>query len=214
RGTGRHNYETFAEGGVPERKLRLVPQTLDFATYRPGVEPYPLGVPDGHFAFLSNFDFSERKGWRPLLLGWARAFERDDPVCLVLKTLSVAEWDERYVHERISRFLDNSLGPGAGDRTAPVIVVAEPLPAAEMPRVYAAADAFVCPSRGEAWGRTFMEALAMGLPTIGSRFGGNLEFMTDENSWLVDGELVPVAEGAEVLDELLRGQRWFEPDVD
>jgi hypothetical protein len=38
--------------------------------------------------------------------------------------------------------------------------------------------------------------------------------MTDENSWLVDGELVPVADGAEVLDDLYRGHRWLEPDVD
>jgi glycosyltransferase involved in cell wall biosynthesis len=210
----RHNYETFAAAGVPEHKLRLVHQTLDFDAYRPGVEPYPLGVPEGHFAFLSNFDFSERKGWRQLLLAWARAFGRHDPVCLVLKTLSVAEWPESYVNERVSHFIDNNLGPGARERMAPVVVVAEPLPSPEMPRVYAAADAFVCPSRGEAWGRTYMEAMAMELPTIGTRFSGNLDFMTDANSWLVDGEVVAVAEGAEVLDELYRGQHWFEADVD
>ena len=210
----RLNYETFAEGGVPEGKLRTIGETLDFDAYRPGVDPYPLGVPDGHFAFLSNFDFSERKGWRQLLLAWARAFDRRDPVCLVLKTLSVAEWDERYVHERISHFVDSRLGPGARDRLAPLCVHAKPFPAPDMPRVYAAADAFVSPSRGEAWGRTYMEAMAMRLPTIGTRFGGSLDYMTDENSWLVDGELVPVADGAEVLDDLYRGHRWFEPDVD
>src|SRR5436305_162416 len=60
-----------------------------------------------------------------------------------------------------------------------------------------------------------MEAMAMGLPTIGSRWSGNLDFMNDGNSWLVDGELVPVAEDAELFPtHLTRGHNWFEPDVD
>jgi glycosyltransferase involved in cell wall biosynthesis len=60
-----------------------------------------------------------------------------------------------------------------------------------------------------------MEAMAMGLPTIGSRWSGNLEFMNDGNSWLVDGKLVPVAEDAELYPtHLTKGHNWFEPDVD
>lgn len=35
----RHSYETFAAAGVPERRLRIVHQTLDFDEYRPGIEP-------------------------------------------------------------------------------------------------------------------------------------------------------------------------------
>ena len=58
-----------------------------------------------------------------------------------------------------------------------------------MPRLYAAADAYVMPSRGEGWGRPYMEAMAMGLPTIGSRWSGNLAFMHDGNAFLVDGEV-------------------------
>ena len=84
-----------------------------------------------------------------------------------------------------------------------------------MPGLYAAADAYVLASRGEGWGRPFMEAMAMGLPTIGSRWSGNLEFMNDGNSWLVDGELVPVPEDAEFFPtRMTQGHRWFEPDVD
>ena len=80
-----------------------------------------------------------------------------------------------------------------------------------MPRLYAGADAYVLPSRGEGWGRPYMEALAMGLPTIASRFSGNLEFMDDETSWLIDGELVPVAEDAQLWTlrrpQVVRGRR-------
>jgi glycosyltransferase involved in cell wall biosynthesis len=208
----RHNYEIFAAGGVPDSKLRVIGETLDFESFRPdsGLDAYPLGAPAGHFTFLSNFDFSERKGWRQLLLAWARAFQPDDPVCLVLKTGSVAHFDADFVGERIARFLRKRCGRG---RVAPVRVIPRMLPAVEVPRLYAAADAYVSASRGEAWGRPYMEAMAMGLPTIGTRFGGNLDFMSDTNSWLVDGELVPVRDEAAPRD-LYKGHRWFEADVD
>ena len=65
------------------------------------------------------------------------------------------------------------------------------LSASDMPRLYAGADAYVLPTRGEGWGRPFMEALAMGLPTIASRWSAVLEFMDDATSWLIDGERRP-----------------------
>jgi glycosyltransferase involved in cell wall biosynthesis len=209
--TSRHNHEVFVRGGVPSSKLRLLGQTIDFEVFRPEVEPHPLGVPDGHFVFLANFDFSERKGWRQLLHAWTRAFDRRDPVVLVLKTGSVARFDAGFVRDAIVEFLRRHRRPGGGAR---VEIITRMLPAADIPRVYAAADAYVSASRGEAWGRTYMEAMAMGLPTIGSRWGGNLDFMSDRNSWLVGGRLVQVDATAVLLNGLYRGHRWFEVDVD
>jgi hypothetical protein len=85
------------------------------------------------------------------------------------------------------------------------------LAASKLPRLYASADAFVLPSRGEGWGRPYMEAMAMGVPTIGSRWSGNLDFMHDGNSWLVDGDVVPVPETAQGHSNLYGGHSWFEP---
>jgi glycosyltransferase involved in cell wall biosynthesis len=200
---------------VPESKLRVLPETTDFEAFSPGAaEPMDLGAPEGSLVFLSNFDFSERKGWRQLLLAWSRAFDANDPVCLVLKTLSVAKWDEDYIRERILHFVELEFGNGAKGQLAPVKILPTRLGTFELPPLYAAADVYVSASRGEAWGRTYMEAMAMGLPTVGTRYGGNLDFMTDDDCWLVDGELVPVESHSEVLSEQYRGQRWFEADVD
>jgi glycosyltransferase involved in cell wall biosynthesis len=210
----KHNLRAFAEGGIPETKLRVLGETIDFDLFDPGAEPLELDLPADHFTFLSNFDFSERKGWRQLLLAWARAFDANDPVCLVLKTLSVARWDEEYARERIRHFIEKRLGGGKGDRLAPIVIASERMTGPDLPRLYAAADAYVSPSRGEAWGRTYMEAMAMGLPTVGTTWGGHLDFMSGDGSWLVPGELVPVGDDADVVDELYRGHRWFEADVD
>jgi glycosyltransferase involved in cell wall biosynthesis len=88
------------------------------------------------------------------------------------------------------------------------------VPIVDMPRLYASADCFVLPTRGEGWCRPFMEAMACGVPVIGTRFGGHLDYMTDENSLLVDCTIVPVsAEGAREVPAF-RGHRWAEPDAD
>ncbi|MEA2444261.1 MAG: hypothetical protein QOJ12_1553, partial [Thermoleophilales bacterium] len=208
------NVETFVRGGIPEEKLRVVGGTMEFDRFDPSVTtPYDLGVPDDHFVFLTNFAFAERKAWKQLIRAWAKAFGPDDGVCLVLKTQSETRSDD-YVRQRVESFLTQEFGPARGDM-APLVLMTENLPTAQLPSLYAAADAYVLASRGEAVGRPYMEAMAMGLPTIASRWSGNLEFMHDGNSFLVGGEVVSCEDHAkEVFGEDLPGHNWFEPDVD
>jgi glycosyltransferase involved in cell wall biosynthesis len=202
------NAATFAAGGLPSSRLHVLPETLDFELFAPGAEPLdlwgerPRGRPG--FVFLSSFDFTDRKGWDVLLDAWAEAFGPDDDVCLVLKclTLHVAEPE---MQARVEGRLE-------GRACAPVLLYPTLLAAADLPRLYAAADAYVMASRGEGWGRPYMEAMAMGLPTIGTRFSGNLAFMHDGNSWLVGGDLVPVPAAAQSHTTLYAGHRWLEPD--
>jgi glycosyltransferase involved in cell wall biosynthesis len=208
-----HNVETYRRSGIPESKLRILGGTLDFDLFQPGAEPYPLQTEEGRFVFLANFDFNERKGWSQLLRAWALAFSADDPVCLVLKATNLVKGDD-YVRDRIMNFLRAEFGPQGTNDLAPIEIRPLRLDDPELPGLYAAADAFVLASRGEGWGRPYMEAMAMGLPTIGPRFGGSLAFMNDGNSWLFDGELVPVPDDAEVHGGLYKGHSWLEPDVD
>jgi glycosyltransferase involved in cell wall biosynthesis len=198
------NLESFARAGVAPERLHRLPETLDFDLFRPsGREPEPRP-----FTFLTSFDFTDRKGWDLLLDAWAKAFSPTDAVRLVLKCISLHGYSTDEIRERI----DGRLG---GRATAPIELNSTLLPMAELPGLYEAADAFVLASRGEGWVRPYMEAMAMGLPTIGTRWSGNLDFMHDGNSWLVDGEAVPVREGAQAHAAVFyAGQRWFEADRD
>jgi glycosyltransferase involved in cell wall biosynthesis len=205
-----HNVETYRRGGIPESKLRILGGTLDFDLFKPGTEPYPLDTEPGRLVFLSNFDFNERKGWTQLLRAWAQAFTADDPVCLVLKATNLVKGDD-YVRSRIEDYMRRQFGTRD---LAPIEIRPLRLDDPELPGLYAAADAFVLASRGEGWGRPYMEAMAMGLPTIGPDFGGSLAFMNKGNSWLFEGGMVPVPDDAEVHGGLYQGHSWFEPDVD
>ena len=65
--------------------------------------------------------------------------------------------------------------------------------------------------RSEGFGLTPAESMYLGKPVIATGWSGNLDFMTHENSYLVDYELVPVgAEGAPYPADGM----WAEPDLD
>jgi glycosyltransferase involved in cell wall biosynthesis len=122
------------------------------------------------FKFLSVFEWVERKCGDRLVKAFQQAFGPDDDVGLFIKT--------------------------AGSRKVPLVI--NKVPGCkifmvdgfvnDMAQLYRAFDAYISCSSGEGWGETLSEAMACGLPVIGSRHGGNLEFMNDDNSFLVDVE--------------------------
>ena len=203
------NVETFRRSGVTV-PLVVIPDGVDADFYRSGVEP--LVIPGRRaFAFLSIFEWTYRKGWDVLLKAWAEVFSPDDDVCLILRSSPVQNGKKnppREIEARIDDYL-RSLGYSAG-KVAPVIVLKEQVPLVQMAGLYAAADAFVLPSRGEGWGNPYIQAMSCGLPVIGTRWSANLAFMNDENSYLID------ISGLEQADEKMelpfyKGQFWSSP---
>lgn len=71
-------------------------------------------------------------------------------------------------------------------------------------------DAVISLHRAEGFGRLMAEAMALGIPVIASRYSGNVDFMTDANSWLVDGTLIPVMPGDYAFHQ---DQVWLEPSI-
>lgn len=203
--------DRFAQAGVPERKLQVLPVGIDADRYDPRrVAPLPIPGRRG-FMFLSVFDWTLRKGWDVLIEAYGRAFRAADDVCLVLRTASRSSAERP---EAAIRAVFDRLGLPVDERPT-VILLDTPLSEEDMPRLYRAADTFVLPTRGEGWGLPLMEAMASGLPTIATRWGGHLDFMDDANSWLIDVEgLVPVAdEQARRSPFYAGGHRWAQPSV-
>jgi glycosyltransferase involved in cell wall biosynthesis len=206
-----HNRWIFEAGGLKTEKVRVLPPTIDFERFRPVREPpRPL-------RFLCAMRFTERKGWRELLAAWRNAFSSSDDVELMLLITSIG-FDPATVRARLEKGLRATGGRAWRRRIAPVSVEIDPrLAPSALARRYQQAHVYVSASRGEAWGRPLMEALGTGLPTIAPRFGGVLDFMREEDCWLVDGEMAPVPRDAELQPEyadLYSGHHWFVVDVD
>lgn len=208
------NVETFRRAGVYV-PMHIVPSGVDAGAFRPGLRP--LDIPGARgTVFLAVFEWSYRKGWDVLLRSWCQAFGQNDDVTLVLRTFPRAGWDaenaERHIQNEIDGYLHTQLGVDRAT-VAPITVLAGQISAANIPRLYAAADVYVLPSRGEGWGRPYLEAMACGLPTVGTRWSGNCDFMNDENSVLIEVDrMVPV--GDEMDIPFYRGHQWAEPSAD
>jgi tetratricopeptide (TPR) repeat protein/glycosyltransferase involved in cell wall biosynthesis len=205
--------EGFRRAGV-RVPITKIPAGVDIRRFRPGLEPYR--IPGARqTVFLSIFEWIYRKGWDVLLAAWAKEFKPTDDVCLVLRTYPVNGADRPDARNLIERRIDSVLKDGLGLRredVAPIVVMAEQVAECDLPRLYAAATAYVSPSRGEGWGRTPMEAMACGLPTIATRWGGTQDFMNDQNSLLIDCTMVEVDERCEV--PFYRGHQWAEPSLE
>ena len=91
---------------------------------------------------------------------------------------------------------DGSEGGGEGGqdecRLAPVVIMKKPLPYSLLPALYRSVHAVVLPSRGEGWGLPLLEAMSAGLPTVGTNWSGNTQFMTNSTSILLDYSLSEV----------------------
>lgn len=204
------NRETFAKAGVEPDRLVVVPGAIDMTPYDPTLNPLPIEGRRG-YNFLSIFDWSLRKGWDTLLRAYIEEFRAEEEVALILKTHSSLGYTTQQISDFIVNFLQNELGRDP-ESVPDIVLQATDIPAHFMPNLYRTADCFVLPTRGEGWGRPYMEAMAMGLPTIGTDWSGNTAFMNAENSYLLDYTLVPVPEAACREAETFRGHQWAEPD--
>jgi glycosyltransferase involved in cell wall biosynthesis len=71
-------------------------------------------------------------------------------------------------------------------------------------------DCYVSLHRAEGYGFTMAEAMSYGKPVIATGYSGNLEFMNEDNSFLVPSQLQPIPYGC---DPYPPGGPWAEPDV-
>jgi len=146
-----------------------------------------FGIEEGCFSFLYTFDFfsfMERKNPLAAIRAFRMAFSSDLRVRLVLKVMNGNEVSPAW------KAMIEEIG---GDRR--VIVINETMSRAEVLALFDACDCYVSLHRSEGFGRGPAEAMLLGKPVIATNYSGNLDYMTEVNSCLVNYELVPVREG-------------------
>jgi glycosyltransferase involved in cell wall biosynthesis len=160
------------------------------------------GREDGRFAFLFSFHMGsvmERKSSHGLIRAFQQAFSPEEPVDLVLKTTSFGRFDAQIVELR------------AAAKDANITVFDRVLTPDEILSLMDACDAYVSLHRREGLGLTMAEAMLLGKPVIATRYSGNLDFMDDQNSLLVDYKLVHTGPSVPPYDSTAL---WAEPSVE
>lgn len=163
-----------------------------------------LHLPDGRFLFLSMCDASsvmERKNPLATIRAFKTAFDRNDPgVGLVLK-VSAGPNPFRP---------DISILRKAIEGWPNIYLLEHAMSRAQINSLLSVTDCFVSLHRSEGFGLVPAEAMSLGKPVMMTRWSGNTDYMTPDNSIGVSYQLVELQRD---YGPYKAGQLWAEPDV-
>ncbi len=208
----RFNYHTFANSGVETHKLHVVPLGTYPQRFNPNTAPIPIPGRRG-FVFLSNFEWIPRKGHDILLRAYFHEFSGREDVSLLLKTYDNSNYDPTgSVFKNAIKQLISEVG---NPEPPHVIVLSRVIRPEQIPSLYAAADCYVLPTRGEGWNHPALEALAMGIPVITTAWSGHLDFLSDDNCYPIPIKgLEPVPMFGIPNDYIYGGSNWAVPSLE
>jgi SAM-dependent methyltransferase len=187
---------------IGRRPVYTIPLPVPIPRCSPNVTRSSLRLPPG-FMFLFIFDFFsilERKNPIGLVRAFERAFRPREGPILVIKTING--------HLRLNDF--EKVRAAASDRPD-IFIIDEYYSAEEKNSLLGLCDCYVSLHRSEGLGLTMAEAMGLERPVIATGYSGNLDFMTPDNSYLVDYVRGKVP--AE-CDPYPQGSPWAEPNLD
>lgn len=188
--------EKFRENGL-KSKIYKMPIGVDMENYVEGKKPITFGGKEKGFVFLSVFGWSLRKGYDVLLKAYYEEFSSKDDVTLVICSRFAGKTDKTSKQVIIDEIKRIEKSVKKSDKPRPPLLVADVIPESMMGNLYNSAHAYICISRGEGFGMPYCEASMCGLPVIASNYSGQKDFLTHDNSFLVEPEGFRVHPGAE-----------------
>ena len=175
--------DMMARNGCPKEKIVVVPHGVDTDVFNPSVQPLNIKT-DKKFKFLCVAEPHYRKQLDKMLNLYCKAFTSKDDVCFVLKTKIFNPGDEIKGFEIDLRKTLIGLKKTYGVMMPEIKIISQRLD--NIAGLYAACDVFCLMTASEGWGVPYLEALALGMPVIAPRHGGQLDFLNDSNSILTD----------------------------
>jgi len=195
---------------VPVEK---VPYAFITSKYKETAEPFTTGGEQGAFSILAICQYSKKKGVDPLLKAYLSEFRPEDNALLLLKTyFGPNDGDaERNQMAGIINVVKKALRLKDYPR---IQLIHEVMKHEDIDRLYATADLYCLPSRGEGWGVPHFDALGWGVPAIATKGTAPDEFITPECGWLVDSNASPCIDMPHVHDFMYTARdNWREPSV-
>jgi len=184
---------------VSDAPVAVVPHVVD-GLPEAQIGRADLGWPEKAFVFLYVFDVAstlQRKNPAGLVRAFRAAFGERPDVLLVLK------YNHRGHNPAGAAYLEHLAASQPNVRT-----ISERLTRERLCSLYQLCDCYVSPHRSEGFGLTIATAMYYGKPVIATGYSGNMDFTNEENAFLIDYSLMPVAEEA---GEYRKNYAWAEP---
>ena len=149
-------------------KAVVIPNFVDVSTFSPSNHQTEK---EKKFTFVSIGNLSKRKGFEELILAFHQSFSDRPHVSLVI----AGDGEE-------ATNLQNKIKELHLERQ---VTLAGRLPREEVAQLLSGCDAFVLASYAETFGIVFIEAMATGMPAIGTICGGPEDIITPESGYLI-----------------------------
>ncbi|WWT39291.1 methyltransferase FkbM [Microcystis phage Mel-JY01] len=152
------------EQGISENKVKVVPEGVDVETFKPINDSI---IPNRIFKFVLVGRWDYRKSTKEIIETFKRAFGNSENVKLIVNidnpfaTDGLLTTEDRF--EKYNLFSDN-------------IEIVHHLDKNDYVHLLKTADCFISCARGEGWNLPLIEAMACGIPSIYSDWGGQLEY--------------------------------------
>lgn len=150
-------------------KAVVIPNFVDITTFR---QSDHRTEKEKKFTFVSIGNLSKRKGFEELIEAFHQSFRNRPHVSLIIA--GDGEEADNLQCKIQELHLDEQ------------VTLAGRLPREEVARLLADSDAFVLASYAETFGIVFIEAMATGMPAIGTVCGGPEDIITPESGYLIE----------------------------
>jgi glycosyltransferase involved in cell wall biosynthesis/GT2 family glycosyltransferase len=198
--------DALIDSGV-RRPISVIPYGIDCRK----LKPKRLGrshFSEELFSFLSLGEFWDSKGFDLLIKAYYEEFNRFDEVMLILKVTIVPRIAGIARQDRMGRFIQSIRKDIKKKRFPPLFIYYDDIPADSYADFINSCDVYVCASRGEGFCIPILEAMSLGKIIISTAFGGQMDYLSENNSYLVDYE--PVAASSPPYH---RQGKWAAPSI-
>jgi glycosyltransferase involved in cell wall biosynthesis len=172
-----------------------------------------FNLPPDRYIFLFSFNPASSIG-RKNPFGLIEAFKRafGSPKSGPLLVVKMQKIEPRYGRNVVVE-LQEAISSVGGQ------LIVEDFSRQQMYDLINVSDCYVSLHRAEGLGLGMAEAMALGKPVIATNYSGNIDFMNDQNSYLVDYHLREITENDHSHYPLFStiyppGQIWAEPNLD
>jgi O-antigen biosynthesis alpha-1,2-mannosyltransferase len=173
----------FVDNKMPAEKQVVVPHGIYLDRFQ-NLGKYPLKTKKKYKVLANIAQPHLRKNIPGLLKAWGKAFTKKDDVCLILKVSRkspqpgfdvpfndiFARWQKEYPQHAEVEIIDK------------FITDIEPL--------YNSCDVVFTMAHAECFWMPGLEGFAANKVVVAPRYGGQLDYMNDENSILIDGKII------------------------